>query len=541
MASPETGPSFPRIVPSRWFLHVAAALTIAVGMAVPASAQADPATLHVNMSTSPATLDPAWACGLWEVGFAQNFYVRLTQYGVKEGPAGTTEIDPSNIEPYFAESWDVSDDGRVYTFNLHEGYSFPSGAPVDAYAVKYSFERTLDMNGCGAFFLLDGYYDPYLIEDITVVDDYTVRISMAIANPSILENWAQPAASIVDPTVVDANGGVEAGAPNEYMSGHVAGSGPYLLESYEPNVRAVLLRNPDFFGDSPGADRIVVNWIADPSTLLLQARTGQADVTLGLPKQQVHSLEANASVRIIANDTTMTEQVHLPNTKEPWTDPLVREAMTYAVPYADILERVAYGYGTLYYGPIAPGFPQFNEELSGPRAFDLERARDLLDEAGLDRPVEVEMVIAEGNTVHRQVATILQGIWRQLEVLVTVRTVSAAEYADLTQGHETQAHIRLDGPGVVDAGYFLAYDMVCGIGFNLGEVCIPEADDLLWEARSETDPARQNALYDRITELWTASSPKIMVYADKFTAVLSERVTDYHFSHLVDLRDWSKR
>jgi peptide/nickel transport system substrate-binding protein len=191
-------------------------------VATMASAQATTPTLNVNLAVAPATLDPAWACGLWEVGFLQNFYVRLTQYGTKSGPNGTTEIDPSNIEPYFARSWEVSDDGLVYTFHLHQGFTFPSGAPVDAAAVKYSFERVLAMNGCGAFFLLDGFYDPFLIQEITIVDDYTVRIRLAIPNPSILENWAQPAASIVDPTVVEGQGGFAAGTPSEFMAGHVA-------------------------------------------------------------------------------------------------------------------------------------------------------------------------------------------------------------------------------------------------------------------------------------------------------------------------------
>jgi len=496
--------------------------------------------LRVAFSVAPATLDPAWACGLWELGFLQTFYVRLTQYGTKEGPDGTTQFDPSKIEPYFAKSWDVSEDGRVYTFYLHEGWKFPSGSPVDAHAVKYSFERTLAMNGCGAYFLLDGFYDPYLIESIDVIDDYTVRFTLSIPNPSVLENWSQPAASIVDPSVVEANGGVVPGQPNEYMAGHVAGSGPYLLAEYEPNVRAVLVANPDYFDEPPASERIEVTWVSDPATLLLQARNGEFDVTMGLGKQQVASLVGNPNVRVVAHDVTLAEQVHLPNGKAPWDDPLVREALTYAVPYQEILDKIAYGYGSLFYGPIIPGLPEYNAELSQPRRFDLDKARELLRESGVQLPINTELVIAEGNTVHRQIATVLQGVWRQLNVNVSIRTVSAAEYADLTQGHQTQGHLRLDGPGVQNAGYFLAYDMICGISFNLAEVCIPEADELLVKARVTVDPEERQALYDRITELWRAQSPKLMVYAEKFPTVLSNRVTHYHFTHIPDMRRWAK-
>lgn len=496
--------------------------------------------LVVNMATAPATLDPAWACGIWEVGFSQNFYVRLTQYGTMAGPDGTTQIDPGTIEPYFARSWDLNEDGMTYTFHLHEGATFPSGNPVDAEAVKYSLERAIEMGGCGSYFIVDGFYDPLLVQSIETPDPATVVITLSRPNANFLQSLAQPAASIVDASVIEANGGVVAGQANEYLASNTAGSGPFILEEYQPNTRAVLVANPDYFDEPPASERIVVNWVNSAPTLLLQARTGEADVSLGLPKQSVASLQDNPDVRIITNETTLVEQVHLPNSKAPWDNPLVREAVTYAVPYEDILARVAFGYGDLFYGPLPPAFPEYNPELIQPRPFDMERAQQLLAESGVQLPLTVEMVIAEGNTTHEQIATILQGIWRQLQINVSIRKVSAAEYADLTQGHQTQSHIRLDGPGIIDAGYFLGYDMICDLDFNLTEVCIPEADALLDQARQTIDDEERQNLYDQITELWVAASPKIMVYAEQFTTILSSEVNNYHFSHEIDFRNWSK-
>lgn len=501
----------------------------------------DDSPLVVNIAVAPATLDPAWACGLPEVGFLQNFYVRLTQFGMKEGPDGTTEIDSDNIIPYFAESIDVSEDGLTYTFTLPEGVTFPSGTPVDSEAVKYSFERNDSVGGCGVFFIHDGFLDPPLIEDIETPDPTTVIFHLSRPDANALQGWAMPAASIVDPSVVEEHGGITEGEQSEFLSSDVAGSGPYLLEEYEPNRRAVLRANPDFFGDPPGADEIRVNWINADPTLLLQARTGEADVTIGLSKQSVNALEGNEEVRIIANETTLSEQIHLPNSRDPWTDPLVREALTYAVPYEEILDRVAFGYGTLFYGPFAPAFPQYNEELGQPREFDMERAQELIDQSGLETPIQVDMNIPEGNTVEEQIATIVQGTWRDLGINLNIRELGSADYHETIEGHESESHIRLDGPGVIDAGYFLGYDMLCDIPFNLTEVCIPEADELLDEARAEQDDARRQELYDQITELWIEESPKIMVYAEQFVAVLNSRMTNYHFSHLVDMREWSKR
>ena len=132
--------------------------------------------LKVNMAVAPGTLDPASGCGANDLAMIGSLYTRLTQYGSKAGPDGTTEVDPGKIEPYAAESWTTSEDGKTYTFKLRAGAKFPSGKPVDAEAVKYSFERTLTMNGCGGYFLHDGLLDPPLIKKIEAQDPTTVDV-----------------------------------------------------------------------------------------------------------------------------------------------------------------------------------------------------------------------------------------------------------------------------------------------------------------------------------------------------------------------------
>jgi peptide/nickel transport system substrate-binding protein len=307
--------------------------------------------LKVNMAVAPGTLDPASGCGANDLALIGSLYTRLTQYGSKPGPDGTTQVDPGKIEPYAAESWTVSDDGKQYTFKLRANAKFPSGKPVDAEAVKYSFERTLTMNGCGGYFLHDGLLDPPLIKEIVVKDPTTVVFELSQPDPNALQAWAQPAASIVDKSVVDANGGVKKDSVNEYMGSHAAGAGPYLLESYEPNKSAVLTANPDFVGEpKPASKTIRINFVNSDPTLLLQAKSGDTDITLGLSKQSAKSLEGNKNVRVIANDTPLSEQIGLPNSKAPFKNVKFRQALALALPYQDIVDKAAFGYGTLFSG-----------------------------------------------------------------------------------------------------------------------------------------------------------------------------------------------
>lgn len=496
--------------------------------------------LVVNSAVAPSTLDPAWACGLQEISFLQNFYVRLVQHGTAEGPEGTRVVDYSTIEPYLAESWEVSEDGLTYTFHLKDGFTFEGGNPVDAEAVRYSFQRVLDMAGCGRFFLTDGHIDPVIFESIEAVDPLTLVITLNKPNGNMLGDLATHAASIVDPSVVEANGGVVPGQPNEFMAANVTESGPFLLESYTANQSARMVANSDFAGEAPASDAINVNWITAAPTLLLQARTGQADITFGLAKQAVATMGNNPGTRVIAYSNPFVQQMMLPNTKAPWDNPLFREAVAHAVPYQDIVDRVAYGYGTLYYGPIPPSLPGFNADLSQPIPFDLERARELIAQSGVETPVDVEVMIQEGDATQQQLATILQSTWAELGINLNIRVAPAAEFQDLSQSHQVQSLMRLDGPGVFETGYYWGYDVDCDNSNNLTEYCNEEVDGLIEQLRASSDQAERQEIMDQVTEIWRAEYPKILFFEDQPVVVLSDAVTEFTFSPLPDYRYWAK-
>lgn len=493
----------------------------------------------LNMTVAPATLDPASACGFSDITVMENVYMRLTRYGSKPGPKGTTQVDPGHMLPYFAKSWKITNGGKRYTFKLRSGVKFPSGKPVDAKAVKYSFERSITMGGCGGYFIYDGIYTPPLIKSMATPNATTFVVNLSVPDANVLQDWAQPAASIIDKSVVDVHGGVEKGKVNTWMSGHVAGIGPFTLKSYEANKQAVLVATPGFFAPAKTKE-IVINFISSDPTLLLQARSGTADVTLGLSKQSVHSLESNPSVKVIANDTSIGEWLGLPNDKPPFDNVKFREAMSYAVPYQQILSKVAYGYGTLFYGVFPPAMPEFRANLEKPRQQNIAKAKQLIAQSGVSTPVTVQLDIQAGNANDEQVATIVQGTWQQLGVNVQINKLSASDYINKLETHKSQAFIRLDGPGVIEAGYFLGYDLKCGISFNLVAACIPAADTIWAKARKETNKAKRQAMWDQIARLWNAQSPKIPVYGDKYTSVLNKRVKGYFYSHEIDFSSWSK-
>jgi peptide/nickel transport system substrate-binding protein len=493
-------------------------------------ATATPDTLVVNYAVPPATLDPSNACSLEDIAFLSSIYTSLVKYATKPGPGGTTQEDPTRFVPYFATSWKLSDGGRTYTFALRRGLTFPSGRPFDANAVKYTIERNLKTGSCGTYFISAGQ-GPGLIKSVAAPNPTTVVVRLSRPEPLFLHTMTQASTGIFDPQLIEEHGGVQPGKINQWLQGNYAGVGPYVLESYEPGRQAVFVANPDFFTPEPLRSRIVINFITSDSTLLLQARTGKADVTLGLTKKSVASLRGNDCCRIIATPAAAWQLIGLPNKLAPFNNPTFRRALSYAVPYKDILDKVAFGYGQLYYGPYPPAFPQFNAAISKPRTFSINRAKALLNQSGVEVPVNVDMVIREGVNDQEQIATIVQSTWKELGVNVTIKKLSGAEYQSaISAEKKTYSLVRFDGPSVPDPAWLLDYDMRCASIFNTSNYCSKPAEALLNRVHPIADRTARQTIWNRIARIWVNDSPRIPVYAENFTVVLKKGVNHYRYA-----------
>jgi peptide/nickel transport system substrate-binding protein len=214
--------------------------------------------------------------------------------------------------------------------------------------------------------------------------------------------------------------------------------------------------------------------------------------------------------------------------------------LTYAVPYDQILTKVVYGYGKLFYGEWVPYFPWFDATIGKPRAFDLNKAKALIRQSGVKTPISFGLMLPEGDNVAEQVATTLQGIWRSIGVNVTITKASSADYINTLNAHKFQASMYLDGPGVIAPDYYWGYDAQCHQGFSYTLFCSTKADKLIAKLSTTVTPAKRKAITDQANSIWIAASPAIKVYADRYVAVLGPKVKGYTYSHLPDFRTWSK-
>jgi peptide/nickel transport system substrate-binding protein len=505
------------------------------------------ATLIVNNSVPVATLDPGLTTNDQDPGFDGAMYSTLTQ--VEQVPAkvpGTTEqnLAVTAVKPYIAQSWKYSNGNRTLTFHLRPGLKFPSGDPVDAHAVVWSIERDIKLEEGGYSVLEETDYTPPLINSVSAPDPLTVVFQYKRPAPNQLQVLSTPTAgAIYDPKLVEEHGGVKKLTPNAWLASHSAGYGPYLLKSYQANHQLVLERNPNFF-EPAKSKKIILNFIPDNETLLLDAQSGAADITLGLTNQAAHSLVGNACCTVASFKSRQAETLNFPeNSKNPFfKNQDFRQALSYAFPYEGVLQKVAFGYGKLYFGEWMPSYSWYDAKVGAPRSTDLKKAKELLAASGVKTPVSFSIYVGQGDNIGKEIATAAAGAWQQLGVSAKVQVVSPAAFLEVVYTNHAGATVFLDGPQVVAPDYHWAYDLQCPPNnqFNDTGVCVPAADKLMKQVPDVTQEPQRQQLLNKADEYYIQATPRVWVYDSELVAVLGKNVTGYYSSDLPDMRFWSK-
>ncbi|MHB8243161.1 MAG: ABC transporter substrate-binding protein [Solirubrobacteraceae bacterium] len=505
------------------------------------------ATLIVNNSVPVATLDPGLTTNDQDPGFDGAMYSTLTQVTQSPGKvAGTTEqnLAITAVKPYVAQSYKYSNGDRTLTFQIRPGLKFPSGDPLDAKAVVWSIERDIKLEEGGYSVLEETDYTPPLIKSVKATGPLTVVFQYKRPAPNQLQVLSTPTAgAIYDPKLVEEHGGVKKATPNEWLASHDAGYGPYLMKSYSPNHQLVLEANPAFF-EQPKTKKIILNFIPDNETLLLDAQSGAADITLGLTNQAAHSLVGNSCCTVASFKSRQAETLNFPeNSKNPFfKNQDFRQALSYAFPYEAILQKVAYGYGKLYFGEWMPSYSWYDAKVGAPRPTDLTKAKELLAKSGIKTPVSFTIYVGQGDNIGKEIATAASGAWQALGVNAKVQVVSAAAFLEVVYTNHAGASVFLDGPQVVAPDYHWAYDLQCPPNnqFNDTDICIQAADKLMKQVAVTTQEPLRQELINKADQYYIEATPRIWVYDSELVAVLGKNVTGYYSSDLPDMRFWAK-
>jgi peptide/nickel transport system substrate-binding protein len=332
-------------------LAFASAIAVAAGLGS-AQAQGD---ITVAMQLEPPHLDPtSAAAGAIDSVVYANIFEGLTRF-----------MGDGSIVPGLAESWEISDDGLVYTFKLQEGVTFHDGTTMDAEDVKFSLDRARAEDSVNAQkALFEG------ISDVTVVDPLTVQVTLAEPNGLFLFNMAWGDAVIVAPESI------------EDIKTNPVGTGAFKFVNWVQGDRIDIEKNPEYWGTPAKLDKATFKFISDPTAAFAAVMAEDVDVFTGFPApENLPQFEADPRFQVLVGSTEGETILSTNNKQPPFDNIKVREALAHAIDRQAIIDGAMFGYGTPIGTHFAPHHPAY-VDLTGQSAHDPDKARALLAEAG---------------------------------------------------------------------------------------------------------------------------------------------------------------
>jgi len=454
--------------------------------------------------TDQISMDPAVAYEFGGIQVVGSIYQPLVQL---------TPGDPA-VKPLLAKSWELKEgaDGTTITFKLDEKAKFASGAPVTADDVVYSWGRIVDLNKSPAFLFTDFGVNK---DSFKAIDPQTVELTLPkTTSPQVfLTVVSNSVAAVVEKKIVEANAGSDFGST--WLNDHSAGSGPYVLASWERNTQNVLDVNPNYWGTAPALKRVIMRNVSEQANLQSAIETGDADIVQDLGIEQSKALEGNADVTLIKANQTQLEYMGMNAKIAPFDKADVREAVRYAINYDDLNTLLA-GNGKIVQEIIPDGFLGYTGET--PFKQDIAKAKALLAKAGVAEGTEVQLTVGSGiATGGLEIATLaakLQSDIEKIGLKVNIQQIQSSELLNIYRAQKAQFVLLSWGPDYPDphtnANPFTNYEAK-SIAWRNGFES-PEIAKIALDASLAPDTAKRAALYKQMTERLFHEGPYAVLY-----------------------------
>lgn len=287
--------------------------------------------------------------------------------------------DMKTIEPLLAKSWDVSDDGKTYTFHIKEGVKFCDGKPMTAEDIAYSINRWVspELKSGVAWRAGD-------IKEVVALDDYTLKYELNAPYSELLYQLAQSFGTVVDKENVEALG------PDFGVTGF-NGTGPFCWESWEPRNQLVMTKHegynwgPPMYGEGAAkVDKVIWKTVPEAATRTVALLTGQADVSYYVPFIGMEKMRQAPNIEVVRSDAAFwTNFIGFKIDKPGMSDPAVRKAINLGVNREAMAEDLFFGEVDPAYTYVSAGALDFNPDVEKfVYKYDPEQAKKVLDEAG---------------------------------------------------------------------------------------------------------------------------------------------------------------
>ncbi|BBY16816.1 peptide ABC transporter [Mycolicibacterium litorale] len=455
-----------------------------------------------------------------------------------------SERPDGSVVPWLAESWEVSPDGRVYTFTIKQGVRFHDGTPLDAEAVKANFEHMLDP---ATQSLTDaGYLRPYY-QSSRAVDPATFELTLSKPYSALLPVISQAFFGIQSPKAMAR--GLEENCQSP------VGTGPFIVKAWNRGQSVELDRNPDYNSAPADAkhqgpaylDHISWKFVEDGSVRFAAVQGGDADIIFNPPPQQEAALNADPNLSLQEfTHTGLPNGVALNTTRAPFNDTKVRQAFIHGANAEAAVKSAYLGVFDWEPGPVSSTTPYFDKNLRSFYEHDPEKANKLLDEAGWSqrdadgyRTKNGERLTAElvyssdtGDTPPADVTLFqnIQSAEKEIGFDVVLKPLPQDQYfAAFTDKNAydglTGAYWNSPTPAVLSIVYS-SDSLRAAPGNNMSWVENPKIDERVRAAAATTDTAAQQRLYGQTQQIVAEQAYQLGLYPVTTRLVAKKKLQD---------------
>ena len=466
------------------------------------SPKATPNVVTYISHTDPMVYwDPAesWAV---EVIVLFNMYETL----VKVDP-----LENNKIIPVLAESWEESPDSLKWTFTLRKGVKFHSGKELTADIAVRSIQRTIESN-MGAGYIWNG------VKEIKALDNNTIEFTLSSPLPMLYIVSSQYGAYIYNPEY----------DTDWYNKGNEDGTGPYKLKSYKKNSEIILEKFDDYWGgwpkDTKKFDYAIVKVVTESVTSRQMIMLGEADIVRQLPVEDIEALKSDKNITISKVGSFQVLYVFLNTQKPPLDNKYVRQALSYLMPYEDIVKYVLLGNATQARGVVPPTLWGHGKDVFQYN-YNIEKAKELLTKGGYPNGgFKLLYTYTPGDKNQQKVGEMFKDALKKVNIDLEMRGMTTdARYilARSSNPKDCQDTIANNWwPDALDpVGYFLSqFYSEEKVGFNFGYYSNKEVDKLIDDAIRLSGISIDEAIkkYIEAQNIIMDECPAIMLYCEDY-------------------------
>lgn len=291
---------------------------------------------------------------------------------------GLVDFDKNmKVVPLLAESYDVSTDAKVYTFKLRKGVKFHDGEPFNAAAVKTNIDRLANPAN-----KLKRYSLFAMVEKTEVMDEYTVKVALKEPFGAMINNFAHSAAKMISPKALEKYG--------KEIARHPVGTGPFRFVEWETEDHLKVGKNTEYWQEGlPKVDALIYKTVPENGTRIAMLQTGEVDIVFPFPTEQIEKMNGKDQITIESTPSITVRNLWMNTRKKPFDDVRIRQAINYAINKEAFIKVVYNGHAVAANSVIAPGVQFYAQQA--PYEFNVEKAKQLLKEAGYENGFETEI------------------------------------------------------------------------------------------------------------------------------------------------------